>query len=352
MYVRSIHGKVLVHLLSGNFESAKNDIKKLLFLVQDSDFLFTKGWGSYFLGNVAFQSYNEHEVIHALKEALAFEGVFNYRVYFDALAGLILFKALEGDENATKKHLKELKEKVGRLKDSRFQINYESVKARVALLNGQGKQELAWAETNWVKQTVSSYMFLVDVPELTKIRIIVSHGSMLQVEEALCVLSEVEAFLNEVYNEYHTIDIELLKSMAQHRLGNHEQAQTYLEKALLIAEKKEVKRPVLEAYQVMPALFHQAELSTKSLRVLVRLGLDVSPAKTHFPSSLSKQHLTLREQEIVAYIADGLRNKEIAEQLNISTVTVKSHLTNIYKKLNVPNRTSMLRVIQHKTALA
>ena len=352
MYVRSIHGKVLVHLLSGNFESAKNDIKKLLFLVQDSDFLFTKGWGSYFRGNVAFQSYHEHEVIHALKEALAFEGLFNYRVYFDALAGLILFKALEGDENATKKHLKELKEKVGRLKDSRFQINYESVKARVALLNGQGKEVLAWAEANWVKQTVASYMFLVDVPELTKIRIIVSHGSMLQVEEALRVLSEVETFLSEVHNEYHTIDIDLLKSMAQHRLGNHEQAQTYLEKALLLAEKKELKRPVLEAYQVMPVLFHHADLSTKSLRILVRLGLDVSPAKTPFPTSLSKQQLTLREQEIVAHIANGLRNKEIAEQLNISTVTVKSHLTNIYKKLNVPNRTSMLRVIRQKTAVA
>jgi DNA-binding CsgD family transcriptional regulator len=195
-------------------------------------------------------------------------------------------------------------------------------------------------------------MFLVDVPELTKIRIIVSHGSILEVEEALRVLSEVETFLNEVHNEYHTIDIELLKSMAQHRLGNHEQAQNYLGKALLVAEKKELKRPILEAYQVMPALFRQADLPAKSLRILVRLGLDISPAKTPFTSTLSKQQLTLREQEIVAHIANGLRNKEIAKELNISTVTVKSHLTNIYKKLNVPNRTSMLRVIQHKTALA
>jgi len=263
-------------------------------------------------------------------------------VYFDALAGLILFKTLEGDENASKKRLQELKEKVGKLKDSRFQINYQSVKARVALLNGQGNQELAWAETNWVKQTVGSYMFLIDVPELTKIRIIVSHGSVLQVEEALHVLSEVEAFLNESNNKYHDIDIELLKAMSLHRLGKQEQVQTSLGKALLLAEEKDVKRPVLEAYQVMPALFHQNEISSKSQRILVRLGLKIATVKTPVQSALNKEQLTVREQEIVTLISNGLRNKEIADQLNISTVTVKSHLTNIYRKLEVPNRTSML----------
>jgi len=347
MYVRSIHGKVLVHLLSGNFESAKNDSKKLLFLVQDSDFLYTKGWGSYFCGNVAFQSYNEYEVKHALKEALVFEGVFNYRVYFDALAGLILFKTLEGDENASKKHLKELKEKVGKLKDNRFQLNYQSVKARVALLNGQGKQELAWAETNWVKQTVASYMFLIDVPELTKIRIIVSNGSLLQVKESLCVLSEVKAFLNKVHNRYHDIDIELIKAMALLRLEKPERTQASLEKALLLAEEKDVKRPVLEAYQVMPTLFHQTEISSKSQRILVRFGLKIAPVKTPVQSALNKEQLTVREQEIVAHISNGLRNKEIADQLSISTVTVKSHLTNIYRKLEVANRTSMLNKVRN-----
>ena len=56
------------------------------------------------------------------------------------------------------------------------------------------------------------------------------------------------------------------------------------------------------------------------------------------PSALNNERL----DRIVSLIADGLRNKEIADQLNISTVTVKSHLTNIYRKLEVPNRTSML----------
>ena len=48
--------------------------------------------------------------------------------------------------------------------------------------------------------------------------------------------------------------------------------------------------------------------------------------------------LTRREQEITHDVGRGLRNKEIARRLNISEKTVKSHLNNIFRKLQVDNR--------------
>jgi DNA-binding NarL/FixJ family response regulator len=48
--------------------------------------------------------------------------------------------------------------------------------------------------------------------------------------------------------------------------------------------------------------------------------------------------LTKREQQIVDGVARGLRNKEIARQLNISEKTVKSHLNNIFLKLGLEGR--------------
>lgn len=49
--------------------------------------------------------------------------------------------------------------------------------------------------------------------------------------------------------------------------------------------------------------------------------------------------LTSREKEVLALASKGASNKEIAEKLVLREVTVKSHLNNIFKKLNVTNRT-------------
>jgi len=53
---------------------------------------------------------------------------------------------------------------------------------------------------------------------------------------------------------------------------------------------------------------------------------------------VSKSELTKREQEIADACSQGLRNKEIASQLNISSKTVKGHLNNIFRKLHVDSR--------------
>jgi DNA-binding NarL/FixJ family response regulator len=55
-------------------------------------------------------------------------------------------------------------------------------------------------------------------------------------------------------------------------------------------------------------------------------------------AKVSKSELTKREQEIADACGRGLRNKEIALRLNIGTRTVKGHLNNIFRKLQVDNR--------------
>ena len=60
--------------------------------------------------------------------------------------------------------------------------------------------------------------------------------------------------------------------------------------------------------------------------------------RPHVPISMIADLLSARESHILKLIADGLSNKEIARNLGIAPETVKSHVKNIFAKLNVENR--------------
>jgi DNA-binding NarL/FixJ family response regulator len=63
--------------------------------------------------------------------------------------------------------------------------------------------------------------------------------------------------------------------------------------------------------------------------------------------------LTEREITILAAVADGLTTKAISKRLWVSEHTVKFHLTNIYRKLGVNNRSGAVRyALQHDLAAA
>jgi DNA-binding NarL/FixJ family response regulator len=51
----------------------------------------------------------------------------------------------------------------------------------------------------------------------------------------------------------------------------------------------------------------------------------------------------MREQAILESMAQGLSTKVISRDLGISEKTVKFHLTNVYRKLGVHNRTGAMR---------
>jgi DNA-binding NarL/FixJ family response regulator len=58
--------------------------------------------------------------------------------------------------------------------------------------------------------------------------------------------------------------------------------------------------------------------------------------------------LSRREREIVNLVTHGLRNKELAEKLQISEQTVKNHMHNIFDKLGVSDRLELaLYAIHH-----
>lgn len=82
-------------------------------------------------------------------------------------------------------------------------------------------------------------------------------------------------------------------------------------------------RAVVEGHVWMPPAL-QAELTTRMLE----------PAA---------EALSSREREIARLVALGLRNAEVARKLSITEATVKTHLNNIFQKLNVRDRVELTR---------
>jgi DNA-binding NarL/FixJ family response regulator len=81
-----------------------------------------------------------------------------------------------------------------------------------------------------------------------------------------------------------------------------------------------------------------AGLCVLSPDILARLLAGRKASRQMVPAELFEA-LTLREIEVLAMLADGLGNKEIARQLGISDNTVKFHLSSIFGKLGATNRT-------------
>lgn len=71
-------------------------------------------------------------------------------------------------------------------------------------------------------------------------------------------------------------------------------------------------------------------------RLIKEFNRSNSQDKGHGSDSNS---LSEREVEVLKLIADGLLNKEIADRLNISEKTVKNHVSNIFRKIDVADRT-------------
>lgn len=104
-------------------------------------------------------------------------------------------------------------------------------------------------------------------------------------------------------------------------------------------KRAEKLRHVIEAIRTVHAgsIWADRKLLQKFVRYspLLTLDLDARLARMENP-------LTKREKDIVTLVVHGLSNKRISGRLNISEKTVKTHLNNIFKKMNVSSRTQVI----------
>jgi len=156
------------------------------------------------------------------------------------------------------------------------------------------------------------------------------------------------------------IKLQILDALAHDGAGDAKQSQRSLNMALDLARPGQYVRQFLDEGKLSVDLLRRELAGADEKRstassversrtdfikmILAAAGVDVSlsPGGRDAPALL--EPLSDREKEIYSLLLEGLRNKEIAGNLQISENTVKFHLKNLYGKLGVTNRSRAITI--------
>jgi LuxR family maltose regulon positive regulatory protein len=192
---------------------------------------------------------------------------------------------------------------------------------------------------------------------ITRARALINLRTRGALEEAREVLDGLFERTAQNHDRVRLVKLHALKALTHQALTEREEALQSLSEALEIGEPEHFVRSFVELGSTMvellnefarrfgqsPYLNHLLASFTVSSRRIDRV-LDVRPISTLEQLMAESQRsalfglLTDRELEVLECLYRRLSNKEIAEQLYISPLTVKRHASNIYDKLGVANR--------------
>lgn len=160
-----------------------------------------------------------------------------------------------------------------------------------------------------------------------------------KVEEALELADQVLEFTRRNKIKGYLIQGILLKMSVLDSLGSasHREIINLLREAVYYSYDNKIISPyVFEKELVRKYIFRLKEERRKDLNVKERSF--VNQLMGMIQQEKTESLLTEREIEVLSVLASGATNKQIADTLYISTATVKTHIINIYSKLQVANR--------------
>ena len=172
--------------------------------------------------------------------------------------------------------------------------------------------------------------------------------SLLSSDEEIKIVEERNEWSDSLQEEQYEADV-VVTTSASYSLQLRDSTVSYGTAAVLFLQDEPPDVKLLKASQRVWGLL-PLESSAEELSAAIRAlsqGLIVGTRSLLFPPAeeepLAHGSLTDREAEVLALLAQGLANKQIAMTLGISEHTVKFHVSSIYAKLNATNRTQAVR---------
>jgi LuxR family maltose regulon positive regulatory protein len=186
--------------------------------------------------------------------------------------------------------------------------------------------------------------------QITRARLTVARGEH---EEALRLLEELRQSAEAARRTGKLIEILTLQAVALWERSKREQAVGTLTRALALAEPEGYLRTFVDEGAAMGELLsatvearqrsHPDAATQIPARYLAKL-LALLAQESAAPGAGERlsEPLSERELEVLALVAAGKANVEIASSLFVSLSTVKTHINNLYRKLGVSSRTQAI----------
>lgn len=186
--------------------------------------------------------------------------------------------------------------------------------------------------------------------ELTFITLAQIYLVLNQTSDCLELLSQLETKASSSGRLGRLIQIKFLQALAFQKDNETAEAMSCLSESISLAEAEGYLRTILDMGESMRILLREwlktvEDSSSKNYakhlfsQFVHMADFSSDSQEKDFPGEKLIEPLSTREIELLTLIADGKTNKEIAKQLIISPGTVKAHTSNIYRKLEVANRT-------------
>lgn len=226
----------------------------------------------------------------------------------------------------------------------------EAFAAELAVRQGRTAEALKWAsqyDPEPLQPIYSSFS-----PTMCLAKILVLDDSADSLKRAQALLPKLEDFMAGIHNTRFLIETLALRAILSDKIGDTALATKQLGQAISLAQPGGFIRLFVDLGPELAPLLNRLEVRGEQLQYVGRIlaayrsdggrsstvRVDTKRGAPFSYSSGLPEPLSPREEEVLALLVERLTNKEIGEQLYISTATVKRHVHSIYEKLNVKGR--------------